>query len=140
MKDCLGMTDIFDEEVYLVSCIPHHCISNVFSGGFAITQMGIFSNYFDSSVYRVSYVPFEDLAKAKTIGEGWPEYHLMNLQPQGAIAYHWLMADDKQIAFFVYTTCYGCVPVINLFRDIASSVRRDLGLGRVNILPNSQDK
>ena len=47
LKDCLGMTDIFDEEVYLVSCIPHYCIPNVFSGGFAITKVGIFSSYFN---------------------------------------------------------------------------------------------
>ena len=139
LKDWLGMTDILDEEVYLICVVPHHYISNWLSGGFAVTKIGVFSAYFDGGEIRSSYIPFEYLAQSRTIWEGWPEYHMMHLQPQGTIAYHWLMVDDRQLAFFTYTDFDGSTHIINLFREIASSVRRDLVIGRVNISETSHD-
>ena len=138
LKDWLGMSDIFDEEVYLACFVPYSY--GYLSGGFAVTKLGIFSNYIDSNIPDGIYLSFEDLAEAQKIYEACypPTCNLKYLglrEPYRAV-YHWLMADDKQLAFFVYTTCYGNAHIIDLFSKIASSVRRDLGIGRFNISSN----
>lgn len=147
-KKKLGAEDILDEEIILAYLAPRYLPGSVqpipgnVSGGFMITKFGIFSASFihDDGPFGV-YVPFEDLARANTIDEGFPEYIQYSVV-RGWYdgTYHWIMADETQIAFFAYCSAYGNRPLINLFREIASSVRRDLGIGRVNILQDAQDE
>lgn len=133
LKDGLGMTDIRDEEVYLVCFVSLPIFTGKFIGGFAVTEFGAFSSYAGADTLYRSHISFENLAKAQTIDEGFPSYvQEKDLEPCRALR-HWLMADNQQVAFFSYAK-YGKEPIINLFREIASSVRRDLGIGRVNIL------
>ncbi len=139
LKDELGMTDIRDEEVYLVCFVSLPIFTGEFIGEFAITNFGVFSSYTCAGTRYCNHISFENLAKAQTINEGVPPNpQQADFEPCRALR-HWLMADNQLVAFFNYAKC-GNTTIINLFRDIASSVRRDLGLGRVNILPNSQDE
>ncbi|MBQ9574856.1 MAG: hypothetical protein IJR27_06230 [Synergistaceae bacterium] len=80
--------------------------------------------------------------KGEAIDDGFPNVRAAYSVVRGPYGgtYHWIMVADTQISFFVYRSAYGSRPLINLFREIASSVRRDLGLGRVNILPSSQEE
>ena len=136
-KDELGMTDIRDEEVYLVCFVSLPIFTGEFIGGFAITNFGVFSSYTCAGTRYCNHISFENLAKAQTIDEGVPpnpqqEY----FEPCRALR-HWLIADNQLVAFFNYAKC-GNTTAINLFREIASSVRRDLGIGRANILQAPQ--
>ena len=146
-KKQLGAEDIFDEEIFLAYLAPFcsldsgQFIPGNFSGGFMITKFGVFSASFVHSNPFGVHIPFEKLAEAQTIQEGYPDYAKYSVirEPYGG-TYHWLMADNMQIAFFVYSSAYGSKPLITLFREIASSVRRDLGIGRVNILQVPQNE
>ena len=136
-KDELGMTDIRDEEVYLVCFASLPIFTGNFIGEFAITEFGVFSSYNGADTLYRSHISFENLAKAQTIDEGFPSYvQEKDLEPCRALR-HWLMADNQQVAFCSYYK-YGKDSIINLFREIASSVRRDLGIGRADILQSPQ--
>ena len=144
LKNWLGMTDIVGREVYLAYFVPYPFSFCGLCGGFAVTDIGIFSNYLNSDTPYGNYVSFEDLAQAQTICEAWlppiPQLSYSQLFEPYRTAHRWLVADNRQLAFFTYTDFYGSTHIINLFREIASSVRRDLGIGRLNILPNSEDE
>ena len=140
-KKQLGAEDIFDEEIFLAYLAPFcsldsgQFIPGNFSGGFMITKFGVFSASFVHSNPFGVHIPFEKLAEAQTIQEGHPDIYAkysVIREPYGG-TYHWLMSDGRHIAFFVYGSAYADKPLVALFREIASSVRRDLGIGRVNI-------
>ena len=135
LKDYLGAEDVFDNEVYLACFVPYAGAPFNTGGGFAITRFGICSFYFHANTCNRTHISFEELAKAKSIYEAMPDEHKSDTQMEFTYraGYHWINADDKKFAFFINVARYDNMPLIDLFRDIASSVRRDLGIGRVNI-------
>ena len=142
LKDYLGATDVFDDEVYLACFAPYTGTPFNSLGGFAITKFGICSFYFHANMCNRVHMSFEDLAKAKNIYEAMPNEHKSDtvMEFTYRAGYHWINADDKKFAFFINVAWYDNLPFIDLFRDIASSVRRDLGIGRVNIFQDTQNE
>lgn len=132
LKDYLGVADVFDDEVYLACFTPYTGTPFNTLGGFAITKFGICNFYFHANACNRTCMSFEDLAKAKRIYEAMPVEHKNDTQMDFTYraGYHWINVDDKKLALFINVSRYDNMPLIDLFRDIASSVRRDLGIAR----------